>query len=89
MCEQVCAPPLLLDDLSSIMVPSKLEHINDPDVCGYNFISYATIEKTMSRIGGIAAGDFTAGRPRCSPRSPARFLTALVQPLGGVVAHVV
>mmetsp|Transcript_10725 Transcript_10725/g.31042 ORF Transcript_10725/g.31042 Transcript_10725/m.31042 type:complete len:86 (+) Transcript_10725:422-679(+) len=57
------------------MVPSKLEHINDPDVCGYNFISYATIEKTMSRIGGIAAGDFTVEWSRTSYESQKDFYT--------------
>ena len=40
------------------MVPSKLEHINDPDVCGYNFISYATYSALMVRFGGMTVSDY-------------------------------
>ena len=34
----VCAPPMLIDDLASIWTPTTIEHFNDPDLCGYNFI---------------------------------------------------
>jgi len=29
---------MLIDDLASIWTPTTIEHFNDPDLCGYNFI---------------------------------------------------
>jgi hypothetical protein len=54
----ICAPPMLIDDLSSLWTPKTIEHFNDPDLCGYNFLPYATIDKLRTRFGGNGAGDF-------------------------------
>ena len=50
---------MLIDDLASIWTPAVIEHFNDPDLCGYNFLPYATVDKLRSRFGGNGAGDFT------------------------------
>jgi hypothetical protein len=62
----LCAPPLLIDDLASVFTPRTIEHVNQPDVCGYNFVPYATLEALRSRFGGVVAGDFTIEWSRSS-----------------------
>ena len=34
----VCSPPMLIDDLASLWTPATIDHVNDPDLCGYNFL---------------------------------------------------
>ena len=54
----LCVPPLLIDDLASIFTPRHIEHLNDPDVCGYNFLPYSTVEAVRSRLGAVVSSDF-------------------------------
>lgn len=56
--ESVCVPPLLIDDLASVFTPRLIEHVNDPTVCGFNFLPYKTLEAMRSRFGSVVAGDF-------------------------------
>ena len=42
------------------------QHLNDPSVCGYNFLPYATLEAIRSRFGLTVAGDFTIEWARSS-----------------------
>lgn len=55
----VCAPPLLIDDLAQLWTPDTITHYNDPDVCGYNFVPYATLEAVRSRFGAVVSSSFT------------------------------
>jgi len=47
----MCLPPLTLDDVATVFVPKELPHINDPEMCGFNFISYDTFEKIGATLG--------------------------------------
>lgn len=62
----LCTPPLLIDDLASILTPRTITHINDPTVCGYHFLPYNTLEAIRSRFGAVAAGDFDIEWSRAS-----------------------
>ena len=42
-----------------MFTPRTIEHVNDPTVCGYNFLPYATLEAMGSRFGATVAGDFS------------------------------
>jgi hypothetical protein len=54
----LCAPPLLIDDLASVFTPVEILHYNDPDLCQFNFIPYATMEAIRTRFGSVVAADF-------------------------------
>lgn len=64
--EYTCLPPLLIDDLATVFTPLTIDHINDPTICGYNFLPFATLEAIRSRFGGTVAGDFTIEWARSS-----------------------
>ena len=58
---ELCAPPLLIDDLATIFTPVDAEltpYLNEPTLCGYNFLPYATFELIQARVGGLFATDF-------------------------------
>jgi len=60
--DSICYPPLTLDDLPLVFGPTDEEiarvGINDPDVCGYNFIPYETYETLSARFGDVTATSF-------------------------------
>ena len=59
---EVCAPPLLLDDIATLFTPEGVEHgklpRNQPTQCGFNFIPYKLIDETQSRFGGLESTSF-------------------------------
>ena len=55
-----CLPPLLLDDIATILTPRTITHVNDPTVCGYHFVPYETLEAIRTRgLGLVVSGAFT------------------------------
>ena len=58
---ELCAPPLLIDDLATIFTPVDAEltpYLHEPTVCGYNFLPYSTFALIQARVGGLFAADF-------------------------------
>lgn len=57
-----CYPPMPMDDLPLVFGPTAEEvrrvGVNDPQVCGFNFIPYATYETINAKIGGVMATSF-------------------------------
>ena len=57
-----CYPPMPIDDLPMIFGPTDEEikrvGINDPEVCGFNFIPYETYETLQSRFGDVIATSY-------------------------------
>ena len=57
-----CYPPMPFDDLPMIFGPTDEEikrvGINDPEVCGFNFIPYETYETLQSRFGDVIATSY-------------------------------
>lgn len=57
-----CYPPVPLDDLPMIFGPAdeELERVgvNDPELCGFNFIPFNTYEALQSRFGDVIATSY-------------------------------
>ena len=57
-----CYPPMPLDDLPLVFGPTEDEiarvGLNDPAVCGFNFIPFATYETLAERFGDVTATSF-------------------------------
>jgi len=54
----LCTPPLLLDDLATLVSPvAEEQRPNDNDRCGYYFVPYETFEAISARYGGSWATD--------------------------------
>jgi hypothetical protein len=70
--EGVCLPPLTLDDIALVFTPTEAEMIrlgtNDPAVCGYNFIPYATYEALQAKVSPPLGT-----RTLCSPCARGRW----------------
>lgn len=58
----ICYPPLALDALALVFGPTDAEvrrlGVNDKDVCGYNFLPYATYDAIMSSNMDIIATSY-------------------------------
>ena len=58
-----CYPPMTLDDLALVFSPTDAElervGVNDPSVCGYNFVPYETLEALQARFYGGVQGAVT------------------------------
>lgn len=63
----MCLPPLTLDDVATVFVPKELPHINDPEMCGFNFISYDTFEKIGATLGISTVSSAARSQPRVWP----------------------
>lgn len=52
-----CHPPLTIDDLALVYQPTAAGIAelgqNDPEVCGYNFLPYVTMEALQAKFGGV------------------------------------
>ena len=56
----MCLPPLTVDDVATVFTPHNIDDVkvNDPLLCGFNFLPYATFEILSSRRGGVVASRF-------------------------------
>ena len=61
-----CLPPLTLDDVATIYQPKKWAP-NDPQMCGFNFISYATFERFQAFLGQSIVSSASYRRPTRPP----------------------
>lgn len=59
---QLCAPPLMLDDLATLFTPEGIDEgkiaLNRPEVCGFNFLPYRLVDELQSRWGFLTASSF-------------------------------
>lgn len=57
--EEFCLPPLPIDDLGTIIQPTKdEERPNRKDLCGFYFVPYETLETIEATLGGVWVSDF-------------------------------
>lgn len=58
--QSMCLPPLTVDDVATVFTPHNIDDVkvNDPLLCGFNFLPYATFEILSSRLGGVVASRF-------------------------------